>query len=59
MFEISFDNIGIEPKIAFTEVEIPRKNKLIIDQMSVKKGAIIHAFFCSINNEVYLTKIIL
>ena len=42
----------------FTEVEIPRKNKLIIDQMSVKKGAIMRAFFCSINNVVYLTKII-
>jgi hypothetical protein len=42
----------------FTEVEILRKNKLIIDQMSVKEGAVMRAFFCSINNEVNLTKII-
>ena len=27
--------------------------------MSVKKGAVMRAFFCSINNEVYLLKIIL
>lgn len=26
--------------------------------MSVKKGAVIRAYFCSTNNEVYLTKII-
>ena len=27
--------------------------------MSVKKGAVMRAFFCSMNNEVYLLKIIL
>jgi hypothetical protein len=50
--------VGVLYYTVYIGVEIPRKSKLIIDQKSVKKGAIMRAFFCSINNEVYLLKII-